>query len=246
MRITVLGCWGGFPFADGGTSSYLVESAGFHLLVDAGSGSLLTLEHYLDPLKLDAVILSHYHHDHIADLGVLQYYRQLKVTTEKVPVLPIYGHTEDSFHFADLTLPEVSKGYPYHENDSIEIGPFQLTFLRTIHPVPCFAMRIVEKASGKVLVFSADSGYLNTFIDFAAKADVFLADTYLFAGNEKHHAHFTSKEAGEIAKEAAVKQLLLTHLPQNGDLSLLQKQAQQAAGSGVAVAYAKKNLLITL
>ena len=31
-------------------------------------------------------------------------------------------------------------------------------------------------------------------------------------------AHFTSREAGEIAKAAQVKQLMLTHLPQHGSL----------------------------
>ena len=93
-----------------GTSSYLLESEGFHLLIDAGSTTLVRLENYLDPLKLDAVILSHYHHDHIADLGVLQYYRQLYPTLEPTPILPIYGHTQDQMHFKELTLPNVSEG----------------------------------------------------------------------------------------------------------------------------------------
>ena len=70
MKLTVLCCLGAYPYKGEGTSSYLLESEGFHLLIDAGSTTLVRLENYLDPLKLDAVILSHYHHDHIADLGV--------------------------------------------------------------------------------------------------------------------------------------------------------------------------------
>ena len=69
MKLTVLGCLGAYPYKGEGTSSYLLESEGFHLLIDAGSTTLVRLENYLDPLKLDAVILSHYHHDHIADLS---------------------------------------------------------------------------------------------------------------------------------------------------------------------------------
>lgn len=83
MKLTVLGCLGAYPYKGEGTSSYLLESEGFHLLIDAGSTTLVRLENYLDPLKLDAVILSHYHHDHIADLGVLQYYRQLYPTPNR-------------------------------------------------------------------------------------------------------------------------------------------------------------------
>lgn len=100
-------------------------------------------------------------------------------------------------------------------------------------------MRIVERATGKVLVFTGDSGYLESFIPFAKEADLFLSDTYLFAGNERHKAHFTSKESGEIAKAAKVKKLVLTHLPQFGDLTQLENEAKEAAGEEIEVALAE-------
>lgn len=115
MEIRVLGCLGAYPYKDQGTSSYLLESEGFHLLLDAGSSTLINLEKYLDPLQLDAVILSHYHHDHIADLGVLHYYRQLFPSINPVPILPIYGHTEDKQHFEALEMKNVSQAKPYFE-----------------------------------------------------------------------------------------------------------------------------------
>lgn len=230
MKLTVLGCLGAYPYKGAGTTGFLLQSEGFNLLIDAGSTTLIQLEKQLEPTALDAVILSHYHHDHIADLGVLQYYWQLSPTRDVQRELMIYGHDEDAQHFSQLTMPGVSKGIAYQPNESLEIGPFTITFLKTIHPVICYAMRIVENSTGKVLVFTGDSGYLETFVSFATAADVFLADTYLFAGNELHHAHFTSKEAGEIAKAAGVKMLILTHLPQHGDLEQLRQEAQAAAG----------------
>ena len=118
--------------------------------------------------------------------------------------------------------------------------------MKTIHPVPCYAMRIVEQGTSKVLVFTGDSGYMEDFSDFAREADVFLADTYLFEGNERHHAHFTSKEAGELAKAAAVKQLILTHLPQHGSLQELQRQAHQAADYQLPVHLAQPDMVIEL
>lgn len=246
LKITVLGCLGAYPYNGQGTSSYLLESEGFHLLLDAGSTTLVNLEEKIDPLTLDAVILSHYHHDHIADLGVLQYYRQLYPVLEPTPILPIYGHTEDQEHFEALNLANVSTAIPYFEAEELKIGPFLITFMKTIHPVPCYAMRFVEEKTGKIFVYTGDSGYLESFIDFANEADVFLADTYLFAGNENHHAHFTAKESGEIAKAAKVKKLILTHLPQHGSLALLREQAEKASGQEIPVFLAEKNLVIDI
>lgn len=246
MKITTLGCLGAYPYQGQGTTSFLIQSEEFNLLLDAGSGSLIQLEKIVDPLTLDAVIVSHYHHDHIADLGVLQYYWQLYPKTAERSLLPIYGHNEDFIHFESLTLPNVSQGYNYLAEESLEIGPFSITFMKTIHPVVCYAMRIVEKSTGKVFVFTGDSGYLESFVEFTKEADLFLADTYLFAGNERHFAHFTSKEAGEMARAAGVKHLVLTHLPQFGDLKQLQKEAQVAAGEAIAVSLAEVGKVFTI
>jgi ribonuclease BN (tRNA processing enzyme) len=234
MKLTVLGCLGAYPYNGEGTTGYLLESEGYHLLLDAGSTTLIQLEKILDPLALDAVILSHYHHDHIADLGVLQYYWQLFPTQDDRKILPIYGHGEDTFHFNDLTMAGITEGHDYLQTKQLELGPFSVTFMKTIHPVTCYAMRFVENSTGKVFVFTGDSGYLESFVDFAKDADLFLADTYLFAGNERHKAHFTSQESGEIAAAANVKKLVLTHLPQHGNLNQLKQEAEMAA-NGIPV-----------
>lgn len=230
MKLTVLGCLGAYPYKGQGTTGYLLQTKDFNLLLDCGSTTLVELEKHLDPLALDAVIISHYHHDHIADLGVLQYYFQL-FPAENKKILPIYGHTLDEFHFNDLTMPDVSEGRPYYESKQLELGPFSVTFMKTIHPVTCYAMRFVENDTGKVFVFTGDSGYLADFNEFATNADLFLADTYLFNGHEHHKAHFTAQESGTFAKNANVKKLVLTHLPQFGDLQLLKEQAQVASGA---------------
>ena len=234
MKLTVLGCLGAYPYKGEGTTGYLLESEGYHLLLDAGSTTLIQLEKILDPLALDAVILSHYHHDHIADLGVLQYYWQLFPKEAERKVLPIYGHGRDAAHFNELTMAGVSEGHDYLQTKQLELGPFSVTFMKTIHPVTCYAMRFVENSTGKIFVFTGDSGYLESFVDFAKDADLFLADTYLFAGNERHKAHFTSQESGEIAAAAKVKKLVLTHLPQHGDLEQLKEEAA-AAANGIPV-----------
>lgn len=231
MKLTILGFMGGYPAQGIGTTSYLLESEdGFRLLVDIGSGALLALEKHIDPLTLDALILTHYHPDHIADLGVLQHVFLLQQyqDVEEKRVLPVYGHTESDL--SKLRQHEgATEARDYSGQEAVTIGPFQITFLKTLHPVPCYALRIRETATGKVLVFTADSGYMEEFVDFARDADVFLADTNFYQGQEGHPVHMTSREVGELARKAQVKEAVLTHLPPGGDWQKLLAEAQAAA-----------------
>jgi Metal-dependent hydrolases of the beta-lactamase superfamily III len=73
MLVTVLGFYGGYPYKGIGTSGYLLRNGDKSYLIDCGSGVLNSLASYMKPTDLDGVILSHYHHDHTADVGVLQY-----------------------------------------------------------------------------------------------------------------------------------------------------------------------------
>lgn len=238
MKVTVLGYYGGYPANGIGTSSYLIESNGYHLLMDCGSGALLSLEKVLDPLQLDAVILSHYHHDHVADVGVLQYYWQLHEERPNLQTLPIYGPTADPLMFGSLTWPHASQGQGYGPADQLEIGPLTITFLQMKHPVPAFGMRIVERDSGETLVFTADTAYIPELVSFAANADLLMTDTNFFNDKTGTKWHMTAGESGQLAADASVGHLLLTHLPQVGDLQQLRQQAQQTAGE-IAVSLAE-------
>ena len=248
MKLTTLGCWGAYPYKDGGTTSYLVTSEdGFQLLMDCGSRAVTELEKEISPLDLDAVIISHYHPDHVADLGVLRHYFQLYPRhLWATKVLPIYGHNEDQYEFEKLSLSGVSDGIAYNVDSVEKIGPFDITFIKTIHPVVCYAMRIVERETGQILVFTGDTGYFDGLEEFTKGADLFLADVYLYEGNENHIAHLTSKEAGLIAATAGVKKLVLTHIPPlppegidpENHLDILKKETEKYA-VGVPVELAK-------
>ncbi|MGV0168856.1 MBL fold metallo-hydrolase [Furfurilactobacillus sp. WILCCON 0119] len=238
MKLTILGYYGGYPANGVGTTGYLLESGDYHLMIDAGSGTLLALQRVLSPLQLDAVLLTHYHHDHTADVGVLQYQWQLDQGKRKQPVLPIYGHTEDPLNFAALTWPNATVGRPYNDQTPLTLGPFLITFLKTKHPVPTFAVRIEETTTGRVLAFSADTAAIPTMAAFVQHADFLMVDTNFFADHDGPMWHMTSTQAGVLAKQATAKQLLLTHLPQTGQLSVLRDQAQDAAGPTVSVALA--------
>src|SRR5690625_4439679 len=157
MKVTVIGYWGGFPAPNSATSTYLVEKGGFALVVDMGSGGLATLQKYKQISDIDAVILSHYHHDHVADIGVLQYARLVQTyLTDQKDSLYIYGHQEDELAFKSLSH-DYTKGIAYNPNQALNVGPFMITFLKTNHVVPCFGMRITDGEN--VFVYTADTAF---------------------------------------------------------------------------------------
>ena len=146
-------------------------------------------------------------------------------------MLPIYGHGENEYEFSKLNLDKVSEGHLYDVENGTKVGPFDITFLKTVHPVVNYAMRIVERRTGQVLVYTGDTGYFDELTEFAKEADILLADVYFFKDKAKMPNHLSSIEAGQIAKEAKVKKLILTHLPQFGDLDILLTEAKEAAGN---------------
>ncbi|KKI90829.1 hypothetical protein WQ54_18970 [Bacillus sp. SA1-12] len=236
MKLKVIGYWGGFPGPNEATSGYLLESNGFRLLVDCGSAVLSKLQETVAIEELDAVILSHYHHDHMADIGPLQYasYVTSFITGSK-KTIPIYAHTFDQAAFAKLTYKDATKGIPYEADQPLTIGPFEIRFLRTVHPVPCFAMRITDKQS--TIVYTADSSFQEDFIPFSKGADLLIAESSYYGNQDGSSAgHMNCKEAAAIAQGAGVKQLILTHLPHFGDHENLVKEANEQFNGQVTLA----------
>ncbi|RHW34403.1 MBL fold metallo-hydrolase [Oceanobacillus profundus] len=235
MKLTVIGCWGGYPARDGATSSYLLEKEGFSLLIDVGSGALSKLQKYKAVADLDAVIISHYHHDHIADVGVLQYAKLIEYYVKGANKrLPIYGHTADQASFQALTH-DYTKGMPYNPKEELKLGPFTIQFFETVHPVTCYGMRITDGEN--VIVYTADTSYKSEWKDFAQGADLLIVDCNYYAGQDGTKAgHMNSEEGAKIAKAAGVDTLMLSHLPQYGDIHQLVIEAKNHYKGNVRLA----------
>ncbi|HLR62901.1 MAG TPA: MBL fold metallo-hydrolase [Lentibacillus sp.] len=235
MKITIVGCWGGYPAPGGATSAYMLEKDDFTLLIDAGSGSLSKLQNMRHVMDLDAVILSHYHHDHVADIGVLQYaWLVQSYIHESNEILPIYGHTEDKEGFKSLTHKK-TEGVAYEPSETLETGPFSITFLKTEHPVPCYGMRITDGRT--TLVYTADTAFKEEWYEFAKDADFLIADCNFYEDQDGSSAgHMTSKEGAVIADKANVGKLILSHLPQYRDNNDLVKEAEQYFDGSIELA----------
>lgn len=236
MKIIPLGIWGGYPKANSATSSFLIEHEGFHCLFDCGSGVLSSLQNYIALDELNAVVVSHYHADHIADIGSLQYSRLIQYYLgHPSPPLPIYSHAQDKEQFAKLTYKEQTIGMEVQAHQTVQIGPFTVTFCPTVHPVYCLAMKFT--VDGKSAVFTADTEWTDKLVTFAHKTDILFCEANLY---EEHigisPGHLAGSQAGILAQQANIGQLVLTHLPHHGDINEILNEAKQTFSGSVEIA----------
>ncbi|NLA26941.1 MAG: MBL fold metallo-hydrolase [Firmicutes bacterium] len=227
MKLTVLGCYGPYPAAGGACSGYLLEEEGCRVLIDCGSGVLSRLQRYVKSWELEAVILSHLHSDHTADLMVMRYALEYARTKGwRSEPLRLYSPPEPSAVLQSLLYRDNFEFVTLSEAEPLQMGPFQFTFLETIHSLPCLAMRVeTEKGS---LVYSGDTEYFKGLVDFAGGAAIFLCEANFqeedMASSPSNH--LSAAGAARIAARAGVKRLLLTHLHPERDPALSLKEAQ--------------------
>ena len=244
MHLTVIGFWGGYPGKKEASSGYLIEHEGFKLLLDCGSGVLSQLQEYIKPNELDAVLLSHFHTDHIADIGVLQHALLINQMLGNVKEpLPIYAHTQDQAATEKLTYKSNTVWKPIVEKCTFQIGPFHVEAIKTKHSVPCYAYTI--EADGRKLAYTADTAFFSELANFFVGAHVLLSECNFYEGMDAEKAgHLTSVQAGHIAKDASVQTLILTHLPHFGEHEDLVKQAKQVYTGNILLA--KTGLQLTI
>ncbi|MCW2917405.1 MAG: fold metallo-hydrolase [Actinomycetia bacterium] len=239
MKITVLGGCGAWPAAGQACSGYLVEHEGFLLVLDPGYATLPRLLDVVPAERVDAVLISHGHPDHCADLNPLLRARALGDAPP--PALPVHALPGALDAVLALDDPRMLAGSfalgEFTAGDRFEVGPFQVDTWALPHFVPNAGMRLT--AGGGVLAYTGDTGPSPQIVALARDANVLLAEaTFPEHVLPAKNAPFlsTAHQAGEHATQAGVGRLVLTHLWPGLDPSAAADAARQTYTGDLGVA----------
>jgi ribonuclease BN (tRNA processing enzyme) len=161
MKVRVLGCYGG-ELPGFRTTSFLVNNK---VMIDAGAATAaLPLK---DQVKIEAILLTHSHLDHVRDLGFLadnifgkreapvrvyglpETIRSVKTHVLNNTIWPDFSKLPDEAHPV-LTFHEVREGIP------AEVEGLVVTAIKVNHLVP--AAGYIVRNQDAAFVFSGDTG----------------------------------------------------------------------------------------
>lgn len=221
MKLHLLGINGPFPESRGATSGYLLESGDSLLQFDLGSGVLANLTALAAPESVSALLVSHWHFDHTADIPVLMYRLQALNRTVKVfapadPDAALY-RLVSSVPCFDLT--EVAPGRAF------SVSGLNIRVCAARHPVPSVGYIVSD---GTVTFgYTGDTNTLPSLAEDYRCCDLLLADG-LFTRETwtEEKPHLSAELAARLAGETGAGALVITHLNPFIPRSLLLQEAR--------------------
>ncbi|MFF3569823.1 cyclic nucleotide-degrading phosphodiesterase [Nocardia jiangxiensis] len=223
MRLTVIGCSGSVSGPDSPASGYLLTGPGMTpTVIDFGPGVLGALQRHLDPGEVD-IFLTHLHADHCLDLPGLLVWRRYHPNPPSGRAI-VRGPSDAPLRIGNASAEvggecddwsDVIDMHAWKEGESISFGPgHTVTARRMYHPPESYGLRITT-AAGRTLVYTGDTALCPAVFELAQGADVLLAEASWThdPGNRPEGIHLSGTEAGMVAAQAGVGELLLTHIP---------------------------------
>jgi ribonuclease BN (tRNA processing enzyme) len=240
MLLTVLGSGSCELRADRSSPAYLLQAAGFSLLLDLGAGAWRRLtEAGLDPAQVGGVVLSHSHPDHLADLIPLLFALNYDPELARRASLDILGHRDLEPLVAGLQglfgtwltpPPERLRARWLAPGRSLDLGPLTIHTAAADHAPTSLAWRV--EAEGQSLVYLGDSRATPELARFSRGAGLIIAHC---AGSDQKPkpGHLHPRAAGELARRAGAGGLLLSHFYREVDPDLAVASAAEAFGGPV-------------
>lgn len=215
MKLKVLGTQSPYNTKKHNCPGFLIQDGEDILMLDCGSGTHKMLKYPKDLKKL-SVIISHLHRDHYNDIYNLQYASFVFHNQKRIDS-PINIYIPQSPNSINEDIKAESNSfaeyYEINENSKINIGNMEVKFCKTDHPVETYAIKVTNGKTS--IVYTSDTSFSSKdkIVEFAKGADLLICEASLLEsyGFPEINSHLTAKQAGIIAKEAKVKELMLTH-----------------------------------
>lgn len=217
MKIHVLGSGTCIPSTKRGSSSYLISLGSSNILFDCGNGATWKLEKIgVSYLDIDHIFITHLHPDHNADLIPFLFATKYPSGSARTKPLHIWGPKGFKDFFNSISSayngwiePDCLKVLELECSMDNILDEFSISCIQTLHTDNSLAYKL--SSNEKVVVYSGDTDYTDSFIDFARGSDVLIIECS-FPDRLKKPGHLTPSEIIKIANLSKPRKLVLTHL----------------------------------
>lgn len=222
MKLIVVGSSGSLAAPHNPASGYLLSDATTSVLADIGPGVLGGLQTIQNPANTH-VVFSHLHPDHCLDFPSLLVWRRFHPTQKATEIHTCIGPSDTNERMGLLSsdapgeIDDMSDTFvlqTWQLGQEYRIGSFRVTPFSAIHPIESYSLRFTHD-SGAVVAYSGDTAYTPELLECAHQADIFVCEATWGDSPESvvPDMHMSGREAGEIARKAGVRRLVLTHIP---------------------------------
>jgi ribonuclease Z len=223
-RVTFLGTAAVLPGVGEDTACFLINGG---ILFDTGWYAALKMQASgSTALDVEWLIFTHCHHDHYMGLPALLFFRGMsRAWGRERPPLKIVGPPSDLETVVRLSreflqaarFPDVWQEpelFPLPPGETLETDGFRLDTRRSLHGVEGSCGRFTDRATGRVVAFTGDTGPNPSLVELAWRADLLIHEASLSPETPDHKAvvHSRASDAARVAVEAEAVRLRLVHL----------------------------------
>ena len=233
MKIIFLGTNGWFSTPTGDTPCILINTKDHYLVLDAGNG-IYKLDRYIKEDKPISMFITHFHLDHTSGLATLAKFN----FQQGINIFVGQGRSKD---FETLVNPPFTIGYkPRPDNINTLSTEIRLRELSEKGgEIPFFARAIKQhhayinhgyrfEIDGKIISYTGDCGFTDQALELANNADLLISEcSSKKIENPDIWGHLDPTLASKLAKEANVKQLILTHFGATNYLELSERKTAE-------------------
>lgn len=251
MPFQFFGTAAAVPSPDRDNTALVFYSRGEAVLVDCpGSPYQKILKAGLDPLRVSSLIVTHRHVDHVYGIPSLAHSMGLAGRRGTLHVFALAETMKILQGFMDLFPLEAKMPYriELHEVPAKEGHPvlqaegFRILSAPVRHGAPNIGLRVEYDSPEErgVVVYSSDTSPCPSLTALARGAHILIHEA-TFSHSEAARAaadgHTTGYQAGEVARQAGVKRLMLCHFGADlaGSLDELRREALQSFGGPVEI-----------
>lgn len=227
MKLNIIGNRGAFSIKNEGTSCYLIEEENTKICLDFGSSALANVQNKAEISQIDAIVLTHLHFDHIADIFTLSYLLGLKKVNKKLDI--ILPNDNSVVYNLLKNIPEFNL-IDIEENREYFVKDLKLEFFEMKHKVVTFGVKVFSQ--DKVLSYTGDTIQNDNLPKLLNGSNVALCDACVLDKNYKDGSpHISVLEIAKACKNANVDKMLLTHFTIDDKAELLKEAKQEFENS---------------